>query len=187
MSRITSSFLRFVLGMSVLVSLQGCDFFRVLAGRETSADLAVINEKMEAVKAEEARRRTEDSLARLAAAEKERMRIADSLVIASSGRDGIPQFRRVEELAFMPDTLPDFRFALMMGYFRRESNASRLFKMIEDDGFSPIIVHFAGGAAGVAVFPSETAAEVMDGYGLVKGKPYCPEDAWVIWNGSWNK
>lgn len=187
MSRIMSSFLKFVMALSVLVLLQGCDFFRVLAGRETSADLAVIKGKMDAEKAELSRRRAEDSLARLAAAEQERIRIADSLVIASSGRDGVPQFRRVEELAFMPDTLPDFRFALMMGYFRRESNASRLFKMIEDDGFSPIVVHFAGGAAGVAVFPSETAVEVMEGYGLVKGKPYCPEDAWVIWNESWNK
>lgn len=185
MSKIPSSFLRIAVALSLTMLLQGCDFIRILAGRETSADLEDIRAEKARVAAEEARKRAEDSLARAIAAKKDSLRILDSVIVASAGKGDIPQFRKVEELAMKLDTLPDFRYALMMGYFRNESNASRLYALIAEDGFSPVVIRFAGGGAGVAVFPSETADQVLKGYLLVKKKPYCPEDAWVIWNESW--
>lgn len=169
-----------LLGMSLL--LQGCDFFRVLAGKPTRDDLEELKEyRMEQEARIEAMRqaRMEDSLKRV---EARRAWVDDSSAVMSAMAEGRAVFKKLSELSVAPSEDISSRFCLMMGYFNNRGNAERLYKTMEADSLEPLLISFDSGATGVALFPCGSAHEILSRLDSVRDRDYFPSDSWIIWD-----
>ncbi len=174
------------LGIVVFAALllQGCDFFRAVAGRPTSEELV----RMEELRNAEAALNTMKMLALRADSVERASRVRhweeDSATVSQAMKSGKAVFKKIEELKTAPAVPPDSVFCLMMGYFNNKSNAERLYETIKKDGFDPMLVPFESGATGVAMFPCGSASGILDEIERVRGKEYFPSDFWIIWNTS---
>lgn len=175
--------------LAVMLMASGCDFFRKVAGRPTSADLEarkVQIARVEEEKAEAAREQARlDSLAAVA----ERARLAEEKAV----RDSLAAYDVIKEKDCMTYTLSslkglssgelDHRYYLVVGSFRDEANAEKFIsKVAKEPGMEPVKVRFRTGMFAVAVCPRNKIADMPSVVDEVRAMSFCPKDAWILVN-----
>lgn len=168
------------------ISLSGCDFFRTLAGRPTSADI----EEMKAqIELERIVSRQADSLQ------------ADSLQRDSLQRDSLQRKQlQVERMQLYRDSLgtagvlvvPSRRISnispsqltrgyyIMIGTFSSVENAERLAARVSDAGYSVEKLPYTNGKYAVAVCPSDDPEEIYQSLKKVRNEEFSPSDIWIL-------
>ena len=158
-----------------LLSLTGCDMFRKIAGRPTSADIEQL--KVELCEKEMRYRARLDSL------EREKQILADSLAVIDSLKQLGGTILSTTAHGGLFTTKLESRYYIIVGAFMRRSNAERLYRTISStDRYKALIVNFRNGFNAVALAPSNTLKEAFSNLKAIKKEKFCPEDVWVLIN-----
>lgn len=155
----------------------GCDFFRGLAGRPTSAEINLKRAAIEAAEAEaQARERVRIDSIRIA-----EQVVADSLAAeAKISQLGI-RMLTISELGVVYGGLEP-GYSIIVGSFKSLSNAERMAAKVADEGYVPSVLKFGNGMSAVAVESRTKIADAVAAYEKVKSEKFCPEDAWILNN-----
>ena len=163
--------------LAAAVLLGGCDFFRSIAGRPTSEDIAV---KREAVQLHKA------VLAAQEQARKDSLRLVQKAVQDSVDAVNALAQKNVKilPLSELGGVNGDFthNYCIIVGSFRTSVNAERMASQIEGTGYAPTVLRFRNGMSAVSLFPCDKVAELAAAYDKVKSEKFCPEDAWILKN-----
>jgi len=158
--------------ISVALCMTGCDFLRHVAGRPDSEAVAAKADSIKAADAAEAARKAVEAAA---AAYK-----ADSLAaendLAALQRISFDEVRRL--FAQAPDSL----YAIVIGSFGEDANASKLVRSIEEAGVSGATLLHRNGHKAVVVCPTGDIVKLHSAYVALKGQPWWPKDAWILVN-----
>lgn len=172
----------------VMITVTGCDFFRVVAGRPTSKDIE--HKRMALMKAEEAALQARlDSAAKaekakLAEAEKALKDSADAYAYMAS--DGVTLLRASRLRGVKEDGLEEkadgAAYRVVVGSFRDSGNADAFMAKIAATGdFRPHLITFGNGMIAVATCPSGRIQDAVAGLKELKSShPACPADAWIL-------
>lgn len=133
--------------------LSGCDFFRSILGKPTSKDI----ERMR-IEAE---------------AQARKQRQLDSINKAKAEADAIAaaQMQALKSL--------DKRFYVILGSFKVEDNATKMYAMLEKNGYTPKTIRFKNGYDLVAVASFDNLQKALVELDNLRAYEYCPEDVWV--------
>ncbi len=155
----------------------GCDFFRGLAGRPTSAEINEKRAAIEAVKAE--------------AAAREQVRRDSLRVIEKAAADSVTALSRLEASGVKLIPVSEIGtvygdmcagYSIVVGSFKSVANAERMAANVRDSGYSASVLRFSNGMAAVAVEPRTKIADAVAAYEKVKSEKFCPKDAWILCN-----
>lgn len=156
----------------------GCDMFRSLAGRPTSADLIVMRDEISMREAAEAARR--DSLekaARLKADSLARMSALDSL----KKMGGL--LREPSKLGGLASSsVLSCKYYAVLGSFKEKSNASRYMERINAEGYGAELITFRTGLTSVGACPENDPLKFLELLGRIKEESFCPKDFWILVN-----
>ncbi|MBR4756920.1 MAG: SPOR domain-containing protein [Bacteroidales bacterium] len=156
------SFLALIILLAVASSVTGCDFFRRLAGRPTSAE---IEAKRQAI----AQKESSDSLAALAAVE--------SQPVQETEQQAAPETQTV------PETKPEIgkkRFYIVMASFSNQDNARKCLAKMEERGYPGVLLGFKGGFTGVGICGTDDEQEAKESLKEIKRQDFCPTGVWII-------
>ena len=157
--------LNIVVLSSVALLASGCDFFRTLAGRPTSAD---IEAKRQAIRIEEERK------AALAA--------ADTIAMQ---KDSVPEAvavtqEEVKEPSKAFSSGGKKRFYIVLATFSKEENARKFQSRIADKGYPGELMGFKGGYTAVGICGTDDESEIKESLKEIKRQDFCPEGVWII-------
>lgn len=157
----------------------GCDMFRTLAGRPTSADIRAMRAELDARKASEAARL--DSLERAAreaeAAAARRAAALDTL----AGMKGY--LRKPASLGGLSaDSAPSAEYSIVIGSYLDRANAVKYSEKLSEDGFPAEAVRFRNGFTAVCVCPTDDPAEILASLRRVRKEKFCPKEVWILVN-----
>lgn len=159
-----------VLSMLVFLMLfTGCDIFRKIAGRPTSAELEAMKEEIVAADA------------KIQELKSKQQRQADSLAIVDSIRRMKAEVHTVSEIGALYSTNLDHKYYIIVGAFVKESNAEGMIRTVSDAGYIPVRISINKYTA-VGICPSD---DIEDAFLLLKGvyrEPFCPADVWILVN-----
>ncbi len=155
--------------LSVFV-LGGCDMFRKLAGRPTSGEI-------ERRKVEISRRQAE-----IEAMKVEQKQAADSLALLDSLRSMCSKVKHLEDMGDIYTTDLDARYYIIVGSFRKGSNAEAMIKATTAAGYLPVLISFSNGLSAVGVSPTCRLEDALLSLKAVKKEDFCPSDVWVLVN-----
>lgn len=161
-----------------VVLLSSCDFLRKVAGRPTSAEIAVVREKV----AQEEAARAKAVADSIAAVEAARKREADSLA-------ALETLRTVPGLAFSISSLggiygarPEGKYMIIVGAFANPAYASKKAASCGQEGYPACIVHFRSGLRSVGICRTDDPVMVTDTLEKLRGSGVCPPKAWILIN-----
>ena len=154
--------------------LTGCDMFRKLAGRPTSADIEVM--KTEILAREAAYQVRIDSL------EREKKILADSLATIDSLKQLGGTILNSAAQGGLFTTKLESRYYIIVGAFHNRVNAERLYATIQKEGYTPVIISFRNGYNAVGVSPANKIKEAFQNLLVVREEKFCPKDAWILVN-----
>ncbi len=158
-----------------LLTLNGCDMFRRLAGRPTGKELEQM--KIEMLMRQEAEHQARiDSLKRVEKA------LADSIAVLDSIRQLHGTILNPSEIGGLFTTKLDFRYYIVVGAFKSRNNAESLFTTVEKDGYSPVLISFRNGFNAVGIAPANDLHHVFRSLKEVKTEKFCPDDVWILVN-----
>lgn len=155
-------------------SVSGCDFFRKLADRPTSAEIEAKRQYIEA--AETAHRNRLDSL-KLA-----QKQASDSLAVLDSLKNSHSNLVSSGKMGGVASSKLDKRYCIIVGSFADRNNAAKMASMVSAAGYEPVVMSYNNGFTAVGVCPSDTLTEVFAKLKEVKTQKFCPADAWVLVN-----
>ena len=170
-----------IISLALALTVQSCDFVRVIAGRPTAA-------QVEAIRQDLARQEEERHQARLDSMKKVQQHMADSIAAVEAFLlDSLSQtkgLRNPSNLGGLETTMNelDGQYYIVVGAFRDIDNARRKQFACYDAGYPAKIVSFRSGLNAVAICPSSSLGEVMKQLNTVKGTSVCPKDAWILSN-----
>lgn len=165
---------------ALLLGVTGCDFLRTVAGRPTSAELAV---RREAVAAEQARsqaalareRAIQDSLAAL-----ERHR-ADSAAAEVFFREAKVSRIHSSALPGVRQEEAPFRYCVVLAGLSQPENAAHFAEKLKAAGYDPVVMKYTRGRSTlVGVGATDDFGAVRASYEKVRQEPFCPRDAWIF-------
>ena len=160
---------------------QGCDFFRRVAGRPDSEELAAIRSEVLCQQAAE-----RDSVAAVRAREDSlkaaRAREEDSLRTLKAVRSLSGNILSVSSLGGFADGEALNRYYIVLGSYKFTSNANTLAQKADNAGFRTVLVKMKNGLTVVAVDPSDRISDVLASLRKVRPQDFCPEDVWVLVN-----
>lgn len=165
--------------------LQGCDFFRTLAGRPTSEDLALLRTEREAhlrevalLESEQAKReqRQRDSLAAV------EQFLRDSTEAEAQMKEMKLMRLRPEQLKGLYRTTLDRRYYVVMGSFRERANAEKKRGQIEAAGYRAEVISFNNGFHAIGAEPCDKITDALKAVLTLRQEPFCPADAWLLDN-----
>ena len=173
---------RILLVFGTLISLTGCDFFRMLAGRPTSADIEEIRVEIQRVEQEalQARldsienarvARVKDSLARI-----DSIAALDSIVEKTGPLLSPAKFKGVSSGEFKT------RYYIGVGVFRSLANANSYKAKTEDRGYEATVFCFNNGMCVVGIYPTNSIREAQRLLKKVSEESFFPKGAWVLVN-----
>ncbi len=162
-----------ILAAVVAMLATGCDFFRRLAGRPTSADIAAKIERIRAaVQACEAARL--DSIRRV------EQRRADSLAVLDSIQREGDRMWRPERLGGLTVASLPARYYLVVGAFASMDNAERFSDQLAQRGYPAEIIAFRNGYNAVAVCKTDDITEMYASLRQLKRQDFCPPNVWIL-------
>ena len=141
----------------VALAATGCDFFRKLAGRPTSDQIAAM---AEAIRLEES------------------ARIADSLrkALAEPHEDSAA----IAPAAAAPAPAGDLkRFYVVMASFGNSANANKYASILEAKGY-PATILKRGSYQVVAVCGTDDEAAIKQSFDEIRRQDFCPQGVWII-------
>ena len=170
-----------VVSLTLLLTAGGCDFFRGIAGRPTSADIEAKRIRIE--KVQERERFVRDSLerARADSAALAQMAVTDSLHAVDT-LTVIGKLHRASAYVNIPQARLKSRYALVVGVFSDEKNAGRLCGRYMEQGFDAYVLRYRSGLSAVLVAPCEKIADALRSYRAVRALPFGPKECWVLVN-----
>ena len=168
-----------LLGLTLL-TVTGCDFFRILAGRPTSSEIEEIRAEIRRV--EKARR---DSL-ELVRLERERDSLArvDSIVAMDSIVKNAGPLLSPEKFKGLLSGDFDTRYCIIVGSFRTKSNAVGFLKKVKQRGYNAGMYTFNSGWYAIGVCPSDHIREVQRSLKSISEDGFFPRGTWVLVNDS---
>ena len=159
--------------LPVVLTATGCDFFRKLAGRPVSADIAVMAENIR-LEEETAVKAREDSIAAVRQHEADSVAAVEFLkgekVLGSSKVGGIK----------VAEQLP--RYSIILGAFSNISNAEKYASQLEDRGYPSRIIPFGNTFTGVGICSTDDVVSISNAIREVKAKDFCPDGVWILEN-----
>lgn len=172
-----------LLGVALLAT--GCDFFRSLAGRPTSAQLGVKRDSLARVAAAEAAEN-----ARLAALEQHRR---DSIAAAEQfSRDSLAaeeEIRASKIMVLTPDKLKGLfrtelsrKYYVIVGSFRERPNAEKKLRGVLEAGCPAELIRFGNGYHAIGALPTDSVTVILSSLKRLKAEKICPNDAWILRN-----
>ncbi len=135
--------------LSIAFTLSGCDFFRSIAGKPTSKELAQL--KIDAANAE---KQKQDSIARAA------------------------QIALNEQNAALKNSL-DKKYYVVVGSFKVPKNADNFKERLDSKGYNTQIIQFKNGYKVLAAFGSDNYAEAYREMEKIMEFQFCPYDVWI--------
>lgn len=162
--------------LAASLSVTGCDFFRVLAGRPTSKDIDA--KRVMIMKAEEAALQARlDSIRRA-----EEKVVADSLAALDSlNAHGLVMSDASRLGGLVDEGLPS-RYHIIIGVFREKANARKLALQAEESGFSARLIECKRGMIAVGVCPSDRITQIYENLQRLRNEAFCPKDSWILLN-----
>lgn len=142
--------------MVALMLVTGCDFFRSLVGKPTSKEL----EQMKREAVEQARKQRQlDSINKAKALALEQAKAAEenkNLLDESAGR-----------------------YHVILGSFKVEGNAEKMYALLEKNGYTPMVILFNNGFEVVSVAAYNNYRDALKAMNDVMEYEFCPEDVWI--------
>lgn len=161
--------------MLLMLSLTGCDFLRTLAGRPTSADLAVHAERIA---------RHEEGLRREQAVKDSLATVQKALEAKEAAAASIGNLGYIVQVSDQVKSLNGIRleheYGLMIGTYHNVDNAVKLAESIREQGFPTDVIRFFSGAVAIATCATDDPVEFIQYMEKVKGQSFCRPDAWII-------
>ncbi len=165
----------FAVVSAALVCLSGgCDSFRKLAGRPTSAD---IEAKRELIARENAAHQARlDSLKKVEKAKADSLELLEAirgtgtLILSSSS------LRRVNTGGL------DNRYYIVVGAYSNSENASYKAGQISAAGFDPVKIPYGNGFTAVCTGGTDALSQLWDNLQRVSSEKFCPKDVWILVN-----
>lgn len=133
--------------------LSSCDFFRSILGKPTSKDI-------ERMKIE-------------AAAQAKKQRQLDSINKAKAEADAIAA-AQLEALTKLND-----KYYVILGSFKVEDNATKMYAMLEKNGYTPKTIRFKNGFDLVSVASFNDYHKALNELDNLRAYEFCPEDVWI--------
>lgn len=161
-----------------VLSCCGCDMFRTLAGRPTSADIEAMRAELAAREVAEAARR--DSLERASHEAAEAARIAAALDTLEAMKGFLRTPARLGGLS--PDNAPSARYSIVIGSYLDGTNAVKYSEKLTADGFPSEAVRFRNGFTVVGVCPTDDPSEILASLRRVRMERFCPKEVWILVN-----
>lgn len=166
----------------VALAATGCDFFRKLAGRPTSDQIAAM---AEAIRLEESAR-IADSL-RQALAEPQEDSAATTPApatpaaqAASTPTASSPVTAATTPAAAAPAPAGDLkRFYVVMASFGNSANANKYASILEAKGY-PATILKRGSYQVVAVCGTDDEAAIKQSFDEIRRQDFCPQGVWII-------
>ena len=163
-----------------LIVLSGCDFFRVLAGRPTSAEIEELRVEIQRVEAEALKarldslervrvQRSRDSLARL-----------DSLAVVDSIVSKAGPIQTPEKYKGLIAGDVKARFYVIVGAFKSPTNAEAFRNMVIKRGYEADRFSFQNGLHAIGVCPSDHISGIHKSLKDVSSDRFFPKGVWVI-------
>ena len=162
------------MAMSLFV-VTGCDFFRTLAGRPTSEEIA--KKKVELLRAEQAVLQAKIDSMRL-----EQKMVQDSVDAVCEIRQCGGNILNSARLGGLYSTELGARYHVIIGAFKQRVNAETLLGKAVEAGYAPELINFNNGNIAVGLCPSDNIIEVKDALLKVKAEAFCPADVWILLN-----
>lgn len=164
-----------LLMLPVVLVATGCDFFRRIAGRPTSEDIAVMAENIRIE--EETLAAREDSLKAVAA------RRADSLATAAA-LDSLSHLKVLPttKVKGVADAGNVPRYSIIIGAFSDSGNAERLASQVSSLGFPAKSIKFGNSFTGVGLCGTDNPVDLLDSYNKVLRQDFCPSAVWILEN-----
>ena len=163
-----------LMGLS-LFAVTGCDFFRQLAGRPTSADIEA--KRLEILIAEQ-----QAAQARLDSLMKQQQIAQDSLAALDSIAQYGGTILNPAKLGGLFATRLEARYYVIVGAFRVRANAENLLQKAKTAGYEPALISFNTGLIAVGLCPCSNVVDAKDALKKVKTEKFCPKDVWVLLN-----
>ena len=160
--------------LATALTVTGCDFFRVLAGRPTSKDIDA--KRVLIMKAEEAVLQARlDSIRRV-----EEKIVNDSLAALDSLAAQGVVIADASRLGGLADGSQGPRYCIVVGVFRERANAQKLAAQAEAGGFSALLLDCKRGMIAVGVCPSDRIARTFEDLKRLRTESFCPKDSWIL-------
>ncbi|MCQ2118640.1 MAG: SPOR domain-containing protein [Bacteroidales bacterium] len=152
--------------------MTGCDFFRKMAGRPTSRDIAAMAESIRLE--EQAFRAREDSIATV------RSVAVDSAAIAAA-LDTLSHMSVIPSTRFKNMDLTGIpHYSIVLGAFSVEDNARKLASQISEKGFEARTLTFGNGFTGVGVCCTDDPVALIESFRKVSRQDFCPTSVWIL-------
>lgn len=134
-----------------------CDFVRTILGKPTSKDIERM--RIEQLEQQAQRQRELDSLQRVRAAEE----AAEAERLAA-----------LELLKKLND-----RYYVIIGSFKMEENATRMYSLLEKKGYTPKRIAFQNGYDVVSVKSFNSYRAAREEIEILLEYEFCPDDVWI--------
>lgn len=164
--------------VALTLSFTGCDTFRKLAGRPTSA---AIEAKRVAIMAKEERLQAMEK-ARRDSVEAANRRAADSLAVLDSLAQKKFAMYGASSKGGLLNSAEYARYSVILGSFMDRGNAEMLQRKATDAGYESLLIPFRNGFTAVAVCPTDCLVTVFSSLKKVRNEKFCPDDVWVLDN-----
>ena len=160
---------------TVMVLSTGCDAFRRIAGRPTSAEIASMKEQilMEIETKHQARM---DSLRRVEKA------LSDSLAILDSLRQINGTILNSSRMGGLFTTKLESRYYIVVGAMKQRANAEKLLTRVQKSGYVATLISFRNGFNAVGICSTDNLNEAFQSLKKVKTESFCPPDVWILVN-----
>jgi hypothetical protein len=102
----------------------------------------------------------------------------DSLAKVEQAR--LAEIERQKEEAEQEEVLRNQHYHVIFGCFKVSSNAERMVSRLENNGYTPVVLHFANGFSCVSIqsfSDIHTAYNAMNSF--MRTVSYCPDNVWV--------
>ncbi|MCI1640007.1 MAG: SPOR domain-containing protein [Bacteroidales bacterium] len=164
-----------IIALAASVLLTGsCDFFRIIAGRPTSAEIEFKKSEINAEK--KAHKAKLDSL------KKAELEISDSLAVLDSIAANGEIIMNPSKLGGLYTTVLNAKYYIVIGSFMDKSNASRLAVDVSGKGYEVTLISFRNGYNAVGVCPGSSLVETYGRLKQLRKQPFCPKGAWILAN-----
>ncbi len=173
---------KILLVFGALISLTGCDFFRMLAGRPTSADIEEIRTEIKRVEQEALQARLDSLEKGRLAREKDSLARVDSIAALDSIVEKTGPLLNPTKFKGVSSGEFEARYYVVVGAFRSSANAYSFKHKTDGHGYQSRIFCFNNGLCVVGVCPTDHIREAQRSLKKVSEDSFFPKGAWVLVN-----